>query len=606
MKSLSDLKRPWFMSPAMWFAFLLRSDIRGGLPPTGLETQMNFVAWWLCFGRKEYSEVWAYQECHISIAMEKIKGDNNIIFPRLLWYIHGFEKIKENFPLRHEEEMAKFLCWYRIYGPKIFDFAPELPPEFLIQTEKFCDRPPWNQIKFQVPRIAAALIELGGQDVQEFFDFGRASSNIFMDFCLHGGWRNFVPPTPSVCVAESTHPHLAIPDIFKQSHQDIYDISINVVGYARGELGVGEDIRMVSLALDSINIHHTIIDVSDFLTSARKNDSFIVRNSSAMPVHHITIYCMPIFDLARVYLEFGDKFFKNQYKIGYFPWELPEFPDGWHNIYDLIDEIWAPSAFTAQAFVDCTKKPVYVMPPAVSLPPISLHSTKEFTRRDEEIFVFIYPFDPNSHLSRKNPLALVRAFRKAFNKKNNAVALLLRINGDPRGHPGWKELEDAASADSRIHIWSETLDRPDALGILASCDCLVSPHRAEGFGRNIAEAILLGLPVLATGFSGNVDFMESEELIAWTPRKLAPGEYPFGDGLWWAEPSVDDLAKKMRSVCRQKVEAQNDSPAPNSRKQRFELRHAPLGVGRRYAMRLQAIMTHSCERFTSGSERGRR
>ena len=137
------------------------------------------------------------------------------------------------------------------------------------------------------------------------------------------------------------------------------------------------------------------------------------------------------------------------------------------------------------------------------------------------------------------------------------------------------------------------LDRPDALGILASCDCLVSPHRAEGFGRNIAEAILLGLPVLATGFSGNVDFMESEELIAWTPRKLAPGEYPFGDGLWWAEPSVDDLARKMKDVYRQKVEAHNYSPVSNSRKQRFELRHAPLSVGRRYAMRLRAIMTHS-------------
>lgn len=337
----------------------------------------------------------------------------------------------------------------------------------------------------------------------------------------------------------------------------------------------------------------SIIDVSEFLTSARKNDSFTPRDSSEAPVHFVTIYCMPVFDLARLYLEFGRKFFDEQYKIGYFPWELPEAPKGWGDIYDFVDEIWAPTAFTAQAFESDAQKPVYVMPPAVALPPIALHSKKDIINTNKEKFIFIYPFDPNSHLTRKNPLALVRAFRKAFAKESGAVALLLRVNGDPRGRPGWKEIEDAASADTRIHIWFQTLDRSDALGILASCDCLVSPHRAEGFGRNIAEAILLGLPVLATGFSGNVDFMEPDELIAWAPRKLAPGEYPFGDGLWWAEPNVADMARKMRSVYDKSSKSDGHSPAAISRKQRFEIRHAPLSVGRRYALRLQGILSRA-------------
>lgn len=587
-----SLKRPKFMSPAMWFIFLLRGDIRGGLSTTSVEAQRNFVSWWLCFGKKEYPAVWSCEENHISIAMERTEDETNLVLPRIIRYIHGFENINKQFSLNDEDGIVRFLCWYRIYGPKILDCSPQLSPDLLIKTEEACNSPPWNRMEFQVPRIAAALIEFGGQDVQEFFDFGRVSRDFFQEFCLHEGWRQFLPP-PSACVTESAPPRRAAPYISSRPHQDVRDISVNLVGYARGELGVGEDVRMVSLALDSVGIHHTIIDVSEFLTSARKNDSFTPRNSSEVPVHFFTIYCMPVFDLARLYLEFGRKFFDEQYKIGYFPWELPEAPKGWDDIYDLVDEIWAPTAFTAQAFESGTQKPVYVMPPAVALPPIAIHLKKDIINTDKYKFVFIYPFDPNSHLSRKNPLALVRAFRKAFDKKYDAVVLLLRVNGNPRGHPGWKEVEDAASADNRIHILFETLDRADALGILASCDCLVSPHRAEGFGRNIAEAILLGLPVLATGFSGNVDFMDPDELIAWAPRKLTPGEYPFGDGLWWADPNVDDMARKMRLVYEKSSKAHGHSSAAISRKQRFEIRHAPLSVGRRYALRLQGILSRA-------------
>ena len=579
------------MSPAMWFAFLLRGDIRGKGAVHDVESQKDFIAWWLCFGKKEYPEVWGYDEKHISIVMEEVACENhNLYLPRLLRYIHNFEKINKQFSLDNEEEIGKFLCWYRIFGPTILDCAPPLPDLFLTKTEEICNCPRWNQMGFQVPRIAAALIEFGDQKIQEFFDFGHASADIFLDFCLYGGWRRFLRPFSPFRI-DAPHLEHAGSYSFNQLRQGVCDVSVNLVGYARGELGVGEDVRMLCLALDSVDINYTIVDVSDLLTTARANEKFIPRDYSDVPVHEITIYCMPIFDLANLYLKMGVRFFNNTYKIGYFPWELPEAPEGWEDIYDMVDEIWSPSIFTENSFKNITKKPIYVMPPAVALPPITLHSKTEFVE-NSKIFVFIYPFDPNSHLSRKNPMALICAFRKAFHKKDGAVALLLRVNGDPRRHPAWQAVEDAASADSRIHILSGTLDRADALGILASCDCLVSPHRAEGFGRNIAEAILLGLPVLATGFSGNVDFMEADELIAWTPRKLAPGDYPFADGLWWAEPNVDDLARKMKNVYRQKVEARDCLLAPNARKKRFELRHAPRSVGRRYAMRLRAIISY--------------
>ncbi len=586
--SVPNLKRSKFMSHAMWFVFLLRGELRGGLPPSSEEAQRDFIAWWLCFGKREYPSVWSWEISHISIAMEQTTDAENINLPRILHYIHKIEDINKQFPLNDEEEVGRFLCWYRIFGQQLFDFAPQLPPDFLAETELTCHLPPWNRMKFQLPRIAAALIEFGDHKLQESLDFGCAPQDVLLEFCIHGGWRQFLAEPP-LFIPDPAPPLPVAPYVFRQPSHDRDDISVNLVGYARGELGVGEDVRMVSLALDSVNVRHAIIDISEFLKSARKNDSFSQHDLSNTPVHDITIYCMPMFDLARLYLDVGSKFFEGQYKIGYFPWELPGSPAGWSDVYDLVDEVWAPSAFIAQAFGSNSRKPVHLMPPAVSLPPIALHSKKDFLQNGSEAFVFVYPFDPNSHLSRKNPLALVRAFRKAFNKYDNTVALLLRINGDPRGHPGWEELEDAASADSRIHTWLGTLDRPDALGILASCDCLVSPHRAEGFGRNIAEAILLGLPVLATGFSGNVDFMEPEELIAWTPRALAPGDYPFGEGMWWAEPDVDDLARKMVIVRERLNDFSQAARMPSRRKKRMEDQHSPASAGRRYARRLQEI-----------------
>ena len=129
----------------------------------------------------------------------------------------------------------------------------------------------------------------------------------------------------------------------------------------------------------------------------------------------------------------------------------------------------------------------------------------------EHAFVFVYPFDVNSHLARKNPLGLVRAFRLAFPPADVHVALLLRVNGNPDCHPGWAAVTTECAADRRITILAGTLDRQAALGVVAASDCLVSPHRAEGFGRNIAEAILLGIPVLATAFSGCTDFLAPEE-----------------------------------------------------------------------------------------------
>jgi glycosyltransferase involved in cell wall biosynthesis len=94
----------------------------------------------------------------------------------------------------------------------------------------------------------------------------------------------------------------------------------------------------------------------------------------------------------------------------------------------------------------------------------------------------------------------------------------------------------------------DTLPREVLLDLYRACDAYVSLHRCEGFGRGIAEAMLLGKPVIATAYSGNLDFCTPDTalLVPATTRKVRPGDYPEAQGMDWAEPDVEAAAEAMR------------------------------------------------------------
>jgi glycosyltransferase involved in cell wall biosynthesis len=128
----------------------------------------------------------------------------------------------------------------------------------------------------------------------------------------------------------------------------------------------------------------------------------------------------------------------------------------------------------------------------------------------EKKFLFLYIFDFNSSVARKNPMAAVQAFKEAFKPSDNTVGLVLKTMNTKPNNPEWQAFLNECQTDKRIQLITETLDRPEVLGLINACDAYVSLHRAEGFGRTLAEAMLLGKPVVATNYSGNVDFMQGE------------------------------------------------------------------------------------------------
>ena len=242
-------------------------------------------------------------------------------------------------------------------------------------------------------------------------------------------------------------------------------------------------------------------------------------------------------------------------RIGYWAWELETFPHGWEDFFEHYDEIWCPSSFTAQTLI--ARSPI----PVVSVPHLPDWQTLDQAnqRRDQDLTGiktdasttrFLCCFDYWSTTARKNPQSTITAFKKAFQNTTNNVELILKSstsNQFPEEHARLKRL---TAHDSRIRWIDQLLSHTEMMALLSSADVFVSLHRSEGFGLVIADAMALGIPVIATGYSGNLEFMPpgSAYLIPWQWSAIpsSSGDYPQGSR--WAEPSIGSAAQAMQNL----------------------------------------------------------
>lgn len=274
------------------------------------------------------------------------------------------------------------------------------------------------------------------------------------------------------------------------------------------------------------------------------------------------------------------------HRVAVWWWELDRLPAEWHDRGREVDEVWAPTAFIAGA-VRSLGKPVHLMPPSVELPAFAAAPKAAFGL-DPGKFTFLFVFDMNSRMARKNPLALVRAFRRAF-RPGDPVELAIKV-GSQEAHyaENWRALRATCAAAAGVRLIDRALSRADLLALVGAADAYVSLHRSEGFGLTMAEAMLLGKPTAATAYSGNTDFMTAEnsypvdyKLVAVdTPEIAAP------PGAVWADPSVDHAAAVMAEIV-----ARPDEARERGRLAAAELREklSHRAAGERMAARLRAI-----------------
>ena len=325
-----------------------------------------------------------------------------------------------------------------------------------------------------------------------------------------------------------------------------WNSGVSIVGYPLRALGIGEDARTLFHALRSLSVNVSLHEIphADLLpiTEAEDYAPFVLDR----PCFRLTIVCAPLFETARLLTHWGRAALRGHYVVGYWPWELTRLDEAWSHVFDVVDEIWASTTFLERVYRAGTTKPVVAMPLCVEIEtPDEMVWSAHGLRRSETNFLAMV--DLKSTLKRKNALGAIEAFRRAFPRDDASVSLTIKTTYLAEGGPDADALLVAAAQDDRVQLVDGSLSRAEICGLIAGADVFVSLHRAEGFGRVIAEAMLLRTAVIATDWSGSRDFLDHDTGFPvgfhLTPVEL--GDYPEAAGEW-AEPDLDEAARFMR------------------------------------------------------------
>lgn len=322
---------------------------------------------------------------------------------------------------------------------------------------------------------------------------------------------------------------------------------ICLVGHPFAPTGRGEDVRCTYRSLKSAAMKPVLRDIygliapdADLLTE--------FSNSMKDMACDINIYHINGDEVEQSlnHLSYHRK--STGYNIIYPAWELERYPKEWATQLDRFDEIWAPSLFIQKALGAVCKKPIVHLPLACEVILSSFLSRRYFGIPESE-YVFLFFFDVRSYSKRKNPQATIEAFRRLLSQRPFAkTRLVVKLNGLDSNPHILSQLRDGLDdIIQHITFLHSVMTDNEIKNLVRCCDCFISLHRSEGFGRGIAEAMYLGKPVIATAYSGNMDFMSSTTSLEVNYQLLpvSEGEYPHWQDQVWANADVEQASDYM-------------------------------------------------------------
>lgn len=576
---IGGVQVPHFIPPLL----TSREDLPASMKTGELGALLETAAWWDKFGSREYPNlhwntdtVWSYlNEMHRALP-------TSLPAPRFVAVLHEHRAdLKAAFRIDSLGGQLGFFEWWNNYG------QAEWPR--LTWTAK----QDWEHILMPVPTggpgcptMPRFLVAIWSErpDLQAAFRFGTVDGALGLAQWWQDNGKEEYASLSGISVKRGAD-GLSFPSEISRP-LGLLPYGVNVVGFPQGALGLGEDARMAARAFEELSVPVVLINAP--MAGPAKRDHSADRLLSEHLRYGVSLFCLPPPEMVRLALEGGRCIIEsNTYRIGAWPWELPHWPQAFGKVDRFVDEIWAQSRFVESVYSRLGRTPVHHMPMVVDIPKAVDPERKRFGL-DQSKFLFYLMFDGNSWLSRKNPVAGVQAFQKAFGADSEPVGLVVKAMNVRDSDAAWQMVCKMASEDSRIQIISEHFSRQDSIDFMTACDAYISLHRSEGFGRVIAEAMSLGQPVVVTNFSGNVDFCTpaTSYLVDGELVPLRSGEYLFHEGQYWCDPDVGIAAAQLRRLY--------ENPGERARiaaggRAKIAQEYSFSAVARAYERRLRAI-----------------
>ncbi len=509
-----------------------------------------------------------------------VAGHQGLRLTRLARVIYESRpELQRFFPDPCGRDSVKFLVWILTYGKK-----EHLLTEFHLAPL----RSQWSAVLKSLDSYSARIwyrFLLGGMQASVGFrnvvdgissQIGRSKANIRLRR-LETQHTRFLENELHRCQIGSFNVEPAA------SLQVTGPMGVNLVGYIRAETGVGESARSAWKSATAAGIQVALKDV-------RTGGEFRSEDHTAGPAVDELPYPVSVFHVNAdqtevVFQSLDPKLVWSKYNIGFWHWELEEFPERWLRAFDRYREIWVSSMFCQEAIARVSPIPVVRIPHCMDFEaPQSMG--RDYFSLPSDRFLFLTLFDMVSIFDRKNPLGTVEAFIKAFGN-DPSVQLIVKINNAEKRPDSLRILKESV-AGYPIAIIDRTFQREETYGLINACDCLVSLHRSEGFGLTLAEAMFLGKPVIATAYSGNMDFTRvgASFLVGYRLKPVGKNNEPYDEHCLWADPSVEEASEHMRTVVRD-VQTRQNVAAAGQELVRSML--SPRTVGRQMEDRLRAI-----------------
>lgn len=366
---------------------------------------------------------------------------------------------------------------------------------------------------------------------------------------------------------------------------------VNIIGDLQADFGVSEVTRQMQKSLQAAGIP---IAYQELTYAPQSRTNALTKDLTHGTPYHFNLIDIHFAHFYDAVMESPPEYYADKYNIAIWGWELPKFPNVSRSIFRLVDEVWVYSHYVQESIGQASPVPVLRMPPAITTQPNPSATRTDFDLPPER-YIFFFSFSPASMIARKNPFAIIDAFRKAFGTQSTEAMLVIKTHHLDLVQDAERFRTDLQAAIDSVNgrLIHGNLSRQQMNDLIQVCDCYISLHRSEGFGLGMAEAMALGKPVIAPHYSGNADFMNASNSygVRYTLRGITQDDHmyqpefssTFEIGQLWAEPDIDHAAELMRHVVTHHDEAKQVGEAAQAYIHQF---YSAAAIGERIKERL--------------------